>query len=166
MLGFSAVASTPIAALPAAVNNSITVSASGVFGTATLGDISLVVSSPVVSSGFLLGFGPIAATPIAAITSASSANIIANTTGVFCTASLGSTVVYIPNTPVVLPVDGVYAIAFLGSVVVGTVPTITVKGVYATAKVGSVAVRAYSPKGWTPISTAGGHFPNWQQIST
>ena len=166
MPGFSAVASTPIAALPSAVNRSKTVVVTGVFGTATLGAVTPAISSPVLASGFMMGFGPIASSPIAAIFYVSAASGSVTAQGVSCTASLGLTTVYIPNSPVVLPVDGVYCFVSLGSVIVSTIPVINLVGVYATVKLGNVLVRTYTPTRWIPIDTAGGNFPNWQPIST
>jgi hypothetical protein len=166
MPGFSAVASTPIAALPVAVNSPKTVVVTGVFGTATLGAVTIAISSPVLTSGFMLGFGPVASSPIAAIVGTSTASALVTALGVSCTASLGSVTIYIPDSPVVLPVNGVYCFVSLGSVIVSTIPVIKLVGVYATVKLGDVLVRTYTPTRWIPIDTAGGHFPNWQPIST
>jgi hypothetical protein len=166
MPGFSAVASTPIAALPTAVNSPKTVVVAGVFGTATLGAVTPAISSPVLASGFMLGFGPVASSPVAAIVTASAGGGLVTAQGVSCTASLGLTTVYIPDSPVVLLVDGVYCFVSLGSVIVSTIPVINLVGVYATVRLGDVLVRTYTPTRWIPIDTSGGHVPNWQPIST
>ena len=166
MPGFSAVASTPIAALPTAVNSPKTVVVTGVFGTVTLGAVIPAISSPVLTSGFMLGFGPVASSSVAAIVTASAASGLVTAVGVFGTLSLGSATVYIPDSPVVVPVSGLTATASLGSVIVSTIPTIKLVGVYATARLGDVIVRTYTPTRWIPIDTAGGNFPNWQPIST
>jgi hypothetical protein len=164
MPGFSAVASTPIAALPASATVPISVPVTGVYCTTAIGNVAIAISTKVLDSGGFLGFGPVAGSAISALVISGASSTTVRVAGVSCTLSLGNVV--IAGLPITLPVTGVYCTAFLNSVIVITIPTISVVGVYAIAKVGNVNVRSYLPTRWSVIDTIGGHFPNWQQIST
>jgi len=162
MPGFSAVASKPIAALPGGL--AVVVSAAGVYGTGFVGTVTPIITTQVLSSGAMLGFGPIVSTAIAAIVSSSVTSITVYPAGVRAIGAVGT--VFLPGSDLTITVSRVNATGVVNSVVIITTPIVFPLGVYAVGAIGNVTVRGYVPVVWIPINTAGGRPPNWQQIST